>query len=551
MVVPDSKQAARSLVKLLLIPASLYLFLFFVLTYPLMLRFSTHFFTDMGDGLQNVWNLWWVNRAVTQLHQSPLHTNYLHYPYGTSLLGHTLNPFNGFLAIPLLRFLTLVQAHNLIVLFSFVTAGLTAFLLCYYLTRSYPAGLIGGYIFTFSNYHFAHAEGHLQLVSLEWIPLFVLCCYLFLARPSIPLGIASGLVLLAVLACDYYYYLYSVLVACFLFAWQALRTRDPLFFVARRYRAPFAAFAITALATTGPWVLSLLRLNANDPLVGGHPARDLSLDLLALFVPGGHWRFASLTQDYWSSLPGSIHESSVYVGLSVSALLLYTVARRRALGRSALLLWYSVLLFFALLALGPVLHVWGREVTTIAMPYGWLEKLIPALAISGVPVRMTVMVVLSAAVISAMGFKLLFQQSRGTRLLAALLLGAMVVEFLPGPIPTSRIAPPAYLEVLSRLPADQAILDAVNEPSLALYFQTIHEKPMALGYIARLPKSVADRDHGIYLAKDNRDYARLPRDYNIRYLLTTAADDAAGRTAGAKLLYEDSGVRVYDLRPSP
>ncbi len=549
MTTRNGKTVGLKLVELLLIPAAFYLFVFFLFTYPLLLRFSTHFFTDTGDGLQNVWNLWWVNKAITQLHQSPLHTNYLHYPYGTSLLGHTLNPFNGLLAIPLLRFFTLVQTHNLIVIFSFVSAGVTAFLLCYYLTRSYPASLVGGFIFTFSNYHFAHAEGHLQLVSMEWIPLFVLCCYLFLERPGIPLGIAGGLVLLAILMCDYYYFFYSVVVACFLFAWQAIRTRKPLFFATRPYRAPFAALAATALATAGPWIWSLFRLNATDPLVGGHPAADLSLDLLALFIPGGHWRFANLTRGYWSSLPGSIHESSVYIGLSVTALLIYAVARRRALDRSALLLWFSVLLFFAVFSLGPVLHVWGREVTTITMPYGWVERLIPAIDISGVPVRMTVMVVLSAAVISAMVLKLLLHSSRPARVAALLLLGIMVVEYLPSPIPTTRIATPPFVEALSRLPADQAILDTVDDPSLALYFQTIHQHPMALGYIARLPKSVADRDNGIYVAKDSGNYAMLPRDYNIRYLVTKATDEAAARMSWAKLVYQDSTVRIYDLRP--
>jgi hypothetical protein len=356
-------------------------------------------------------------------------------------------------------------------------------------------------------------------------------------------------VLLAVLMCDYYYYFYSVVVAGFLFAWQALRTRKPLFFVTGRYRAPFAAFAGTALALTGPWVWSLLRLNATDPLVGGHPAADLSLDLLALFIPGGHWRFASLTQGYWSRLPGSVHESSVYIGLSVTCVLIYTIARRRALDRSILLMWWSVLLFFAILALGPVLHIWGREVTRVAMPYAWLERLIPALDISGVPVRMTVMVVLSAAVISAMGFKLLLQGSRGTRLLAALLLVALGVEYLPQPIPTSQVTIPPYVLALAHLPGKDGVLDTVTEGSLMLYYQTVHQKPLALGYLARLPKSVADRDNGIYVYKDNKDYAKLVSDYNIRYLVTKADDEAAGRMGWARPVYEDSAVKIYDLRP--
>ncbi|HKJ37539.1 MAG TPA: hypothetical protein VJ972_02095, partial [Anaerolineales bacterium] len=108
-----------------LIPAALYFIFFCLLTYPLILNFSTYFFTDDGDGFMNVWNIWWINTAVSQpsIHPSIWHTDMLHWPFGTTLLGQTLNPFNGLMAVPLLRVMSLVQAHNIIVLFSFVMSG--------------------------------------------------------------------------------------------------------------------------------------------------------------------------------------------------------------------------------------------------------------------------------------------------------------------------------------------------------------------------------------------------------------------------------------------
>jgi len=57
----------RRLGPLWLAPLSLYALLFFCFTAPLLGRFSTHFFADMGDGLVFVWNLWWVDTAVTRL----------------------------------------------------------------------------------------------------------------------------------------------------------------------------------------------------------------------------------------------------------------------------------------------------------------------------------------------------------------------------------------------------------------------------------------------------------------------------------------------------
>jgi len=169
-----------------------------ILTYPLIFKFHTHFFADKGDGLQNVWNIWWVNKAVTQTPSNPLVHDLSPLPHGTSLLGHTLNPFNGFLGIFLLKFLSLIETHNVIVIFSFVIGGFTAFWLAYSLTKSYWSSLIAGYIFTFSQYHFMHAEGHLQLVSLEWIPLFILIWYRLLITPSILKAVISAAILYGV-----------------------------------------------------------------------------------------------------------------------------------------------------------------------------------------------------------------------------------------------------------------------------------------------------------------------------------------------------------------
>jgi len=187
---PDVWTAAPNRLMLFLVmPAMVYVTTFCALTYPLITSFSTLFFTNSGDGLQNVWNLWWVNRALIVLHVSPWSTTYLHYPNGVSLVGHTLNPFNGLLSVPLLRLMTLVEAHNAIVVFSFVMAGIAAFWLSYAFGASYWPSILGGCVFTFSQYHFAHTEGHLQLLAVEWLPVFALLWYTLVTKPTY---LASG-----------------------------------------------------------------------------------------------------------------------------------------------------------------------------------------------------------------------------------------------------------------------------------------------------------------------------------------------------------------------
>ncbi len=55
-----------------------------------------------GDGYQDLWSFWWLERALDE-GRSPWHTTLLHHPFGISLQGHTLGLVNFGPAHPLLR----------------------------------------------------------------------------------------------------------------------------------------------------------------------------------------------------------------------------------------------------------------------------------------------------------------------------------------------------------------------------------------------------------------------------------------------------------------
>ena len=544
------RRCCSAVVRFALLPAAFYLALFVVLTYPLVTQFSTHFFADGADGLQNVWNIWWVGKAITGLRQSPWHTSYLHHPWGVSLLAHTLNPFNGLLGVVLLRFLTLVQAHNFIVVFSFVVGGLTACWLCYDVTRSYWGSLVGGFVFTFSSYHFAHAQGHLQLVSLEWIPLFVLCWYRLLMRPSVTMAVCSAFALCAVLLCDYYYFAYSLVVAVLMVLWQGARSKRYLFFARKPHVAPLAVFAAGTLATAGPLIGGLLALNARETLLGAGDPAAFSLDLLAPIIPGGHWRFSHLTAGYWSRLTCNIHESSVHLGVSVLFLIAYSCVKRRRLGLESLSLWLAVWVTFMVMSLGPVLHVWGQPVPGLPLPYALAQKIVPALEMSGRPIRMMVIVFLSASVISAAGMGHLLRGRVGAHCLAALLAVMLLVEYVPRPMPATSAAVPGFVEVLAARPAvDGALIDGVTQDAPAMYHQTVHGKPKAFGYIARPLKRVLDQDRGIREALIDQQYEALRDRYHFRYLVVDVEAPVRTECPSAALLWTDGELCLYDLAP--
>jgi len=362
-------------------------------------------------------------------------------------------------------------------------------------------------------------------------------------------AVAAGAVLLAVLLCDYYYFFYTVLTGCLIFGWQAIQKKDPFFFLKRGYLLSFAVFFVTSIIVTAPLVISLLLLNASDPILGAHNSKEFSLDLLAPFIPGGHWRFADLTQPFWSKLPGNIHESSVYIGVSVLFLLIYVWIKRRNVQVQGLRLWYFILLFFAILSLGPVLHIWGREISFIRLPYALFVNAFPPLAVSGMPVRMIVMVTLSASVICSVGFKMLLREGANKKLLAALLLAILFVESLPTPMPATKLPIPGYVNILKNLPGNEGLIDEITSPPFALYYQTIHEKPMvAFGYLSRVPKSVSTNQDELIQIIANKKYFKLYDDYGIRYFITDANVDTLRDYPQAKILYQDSQVKLYDLK---
>lgn len=551
---PAPAAASGGFVRRLLLAGCFYFVCFVVLTGSLIGSFSRRFYADGGDGLQNVWNIWWVNHAV-RLHQSIWHTNFLHYPTGTTLIGHTLNPFNGFLCVPLLSFLTLVQAHNFVVVFSFVMSGLGGLLLAYRFTRSYLPSLVAGFIFTFCNYHFAHAAGHLQLVSMEWLPFFVLSFYDLVHRPRLWRGVAAGLLLFLVILCDYYYFFFCVLAGAIVLLDLPLRRRSLRPLLDRQRLLSLAVFTLVVLATSGPIVWSLAQATRHETFMGGHDPRANSLDLLALFIPGGHWRFAQLTDWYWTKIgpadqPANPHEQSVFMGLSVFFLVVYAWWNRRQPLSADVKLLFGLLLFFLVMALGPDLRVFGHAYALPVMPYRLLETLFPLLKMSGCPVRMVVMVMLAASCLAAYALKRIAETpGDGKRVLLAALAILLLIEYLPSAMATTSPRVPGYVDVLKTLPGPGSVLDrAAPTISRCLYGQTVHEKPLptVFGFIARMPISAVETDAAIVNLVKERNYRQLRSDYEIRYLVTP--EPVPGD--GARLIRDVDGAWIYELLPA-
>ena len=533
-------------IKFALLPLLIYFLLFCFFTWPWITHFNGWFYTDGGDGLQNVWNVWWVNKSVTELGQLPWHTSFLHYPFGVTLVGQTLNPVNGFFAIPMLGFLSLNQAFNIMVIFSFLFGGLSALWLCYYFTKSYIPSVIGGAIFTFSSYHFAHAIGHMQLVSLEFVPLFILFWWMLLKRPTYRLAIIASISLLLVLWSDYYYFLYSLIFAGFSVIYLAWRKELPSYKDSKNWRPWLLFIGLTGLIVL-PLPIALLLQNSRDEFTGSHPARIFSTDLATPVINGGFWKFHWLTDWYWVHIKGFVAETSVYLGISVIAVLAIAMQMKEKIHKHIVFM-LAVGIFFGVMSFGPRLMVGGYSLERVPMPYVLMERVVPGMKLSGVPVRMMFMVTLMSAVIVAMVLSKLDLKKRKGLLLITLFCVVVSVEMWPRRLPLTPITQPRYVLALQNLPAGAVLDNAAKDEAQQLYHQTGYEKPMAFGYISRTPKSLMTKEYRLWAYGEEGKYDKMCSEFKLRYLTTPAFRPLK---TSFPVVYQDAEALIYDIKNSP
>ncbi len=527
----------------------IYLVAYYVFSYPAFHTLTTHLMADGGDGLQNFWNNWWVRHAVSNW-QNPWYTDFLYAPHGITLVGATLNPFNGLATVPLCWFVNPITAYNLMLIFAFVAGGYTAFLLAKEVTGAWWPSVFAGAVFTFSPYHFGHALGHMSLVSLQWLPFFLWAWIRLLRQPSHRRALVSALALFLNLLCDYYYTFYSILGGALLFVHYMWASRRPLFFLERGALPALFTFVVVCLLSCGPILGSLLFQQIDDPFLGSHPAHLHNNDLFALFVPGSYWRFADLTEAYWRLHPDFSHVDQSYLGLTVVFLSVYALvlSRRYGQGRDALG-WLILGAVFFLLSLGPNLLVLGERYLDVPMPYDLLLTALPMLDLGGMPIRMAMMTGLAAAVLAAFGAKYAWQRVPAAKALIVPFLALWGFEIWPVPQVLLRPEYPPVIYKLKELPdgivAGTGHLLRGPEYSTWLLYQTLFEKPMVNGYVARVSGSrMAYREQQANLTREGR-YAELMRLCDASYLILERGIDPEMAEQGLKLIGSDSLFDLY------
>ena len=219
------------------------------------------------------------------------------------------------------------------------------------------------------------------------------------------------------------------------------------------------------------------------------------VDLLAFFVPNPqHPWFGGMSRAWLAALPNGFVENVASIPL-VALLTIGLSMRWAGFHPPGRVLVFTA--FFALLALGPFVSIAGHF-TYVPTPWALLRYL-PVIGAARMPTRLTVIVLLGIALLTAMALQHLRSRVRRPGLLTAAFGAVLLFELLPAPRPVYSADVPSIYHIVAADPRPVRLMElpfglrdgmssAGNFSAYGQFYQTVHGKHLVGGYISRLPK---------------------------------------------------------------
>jgi hypothetical protein len=377
------------------------------------------------------------------------------------------------------------------------------------------ASFVAGVVFAFGALRMGYGIAFTNLFHTEFVPFYVLFLVRATRKPGWKDGILAGLffalnvyvdfqiaAFLAVLTGMWFLFVLGVLLL------QGMRrysqARDGLFSRGEGAR-PYLGWLVLVVVA-GLLSLPMLGFVLQDFAIEGgnyirvYPLRfseQRSYDALAYILPNAR---STLYQQLPHPRVERVNAAAEAEGdsdlspdrqsfLGVTVLVLAVIGAIRF--RRELAFWILLTLVFAVLSLGPVLHVTGVN-TGSPMPFAMANG-VPILNHIRIPMRYGLMVFFGAALLAGAGALVLINWRRWLFLPAV---GLILLEAAPLPYPTLEFRVPAVYEQIARMPGDFAVLEipsfnwrfaAKNEA-----YQTTHQKRILRAYTNRIAPDVAD-----------------------------------------------------------
>jgi hypothetical protein len=495
-----------------ILAAIIYLLLAFV-RFPSITLNITHLVPGAsGDTYQNLWDIWWVNYALFNLHTSIFHTNLLFWPIGSNLAFQTMSPIGSLLSYPF-QIVGVPFAYNALFFLGFSISGLCMFILADYFVKNKYAAFVAGLIFSFSAFHIAEAYAHLDWIFIGWVPLAI---YFFLRmanndgnKTKLAAGLGISFVL-AVFMGDVEQGIILLIALFFILIFYLLNEQRRTNINKEFFKTILISAVIAFIL--GSWgfitLISAVLRPGNLNIINSYNTLSAdvaqSYSIFSFFLPSfynGYLPQGLFMSYYRQVFSISPIERTGYI--TYVALILCIVGVYKNWNKTKL--WVALAIIFGLLALGP--HIQTTSTTKIPGPYILLHA-IPIINIIQEPGRFGVILFAAIAIMAAYGTEKLFKAVGNKS--NAMLYGVVIfisiiflIETLGSPItsggtivPTTTNATiPSFYSSLQRIKGNFSVLQlptisaAYNlpqrYPGAATYYTTVSHKPILGGYITR------------------------------------------------------------------
>ena len=496
------------------------------------------------------------------------------------------------------------------------------------------AAFTAGVVFGFAPLRLGYGLSFFNLFNTQLIPFYTLFLMRALRDQSRRAAIIAGVLLGLNAYIDFQIAAFLVLFTGLyaIYDWLAChpeRSEGSRSLLARLFASlrvtigPAALVALVSLLVVAP----MLALLANDfAAEGGNYIRvfpikysvDRSYDLLSFFVPNARstlyadaaLKIVGVNAAMDASDTGALSpDRQAFVGYIVLALAAYATLRQwndaASRGKankqhfqtftrdatSSARFWFFAALLFALFALGPSLHIFGRD-TNIPLPYLALHE-IPIVNHIRIPMRYGIVVMFALAMLTAIAINDL--QKRVTRhasrithhaLRFTLLLVPFLIllEFAALPYPTQPITIPLVYTDIARIPGDFTVLEIPTfnwrYAAMTEMYQAIHGKRILRAYTNRIAPGVAEyfgtrgipivvrslrvlegAEQGVLtpdeIAEDRRARDDIVRFFDLRYAIlhrafltpenARALDAYLRDVLGARVIANEGDILAYEI----
>jgi len=455
----------------------LYMLLTAALTYPALLFLRTKVPGGPEDNFHFLWELWYVAHALFDLHKSPFFDPDVFVPFGFSLIrNQDLSPGTVLLFSPLTHFCGEVFTYNFLILVSFPLTAFGTYLLARELWSNRAAALVAGIIVGFCPYRFTHSDGHLSIVSTEWIPFFFLYLERLISTRRLKSAVLAG-VFFGLSAWTTWYYFFMIPIAAVFYVAFRIHWRTPGKEL-RHLLKPSLIAATVALAFVLPFLIPyyLATHGAVADYRGAGQSQAFAAALADYIIPSTtHFLWGPRVGQLWRNGPNGLWQSEWQLYLGAAALLLAAAGvfhdRRR------------VVVALIAMALGCLLFSFGPGIYFTHPPP--LSSSTNAVALSSIPApgrllrqlpgfnnlqswaRLGFFVEISIGVLAAAGLVRLLDwmkerlHARASAQLGviAIITGLVVLDIFPRPMGMSPVKPRVVDQWLSKQPDDLAFME--------------------------------------------------------------------------------------------